>query len=183
MEADSHKLSCPSCGSTYRYSSEKIDESGYVECQNCAKRFTAYAGVGEWVSEPIDDSDAIKPSIHFLSERVEGTRIECPKCRSTYIYTDEHRLESGMVSCQNCGSDIEAVGENILIVKERTGAQTQTENWAECVIVILILLFVPWYIAIPMVICYAVYKMNQSRDQTHPDSKVISRDSEGPGLG
>jgi predicted Zn finger-like uncharacterized protein len=183
MDEDSHRLSCPSCGATYRYSIYSEDEGGFVECQNCAKRFTAYDGPDGMVTAPIDDSDAIKPSIHFLSERVEGTRIKCPKCDSTYIYTDAHRLDNGMVSCQNCGNKIEGLGESVLIVKEPAGARTQTENWAECAIVILILLFLPLIIAIPALICYGVYKMNQSRDQTHHESKVVSREAEGPGPG
>ena len=181
MTEDSHRLSCPSCGATYRYSIDKMDGSGHVECQNCGKKFMASGG--GMISTPFDDSDAIKPSIHFLSETVEGTRVKCPYCGSSYIYTDEHRLDSGMVNCQNCGTAIEVEGENVLIVKEPTGAQEQTENWTECVIIILIILFIPWPIAILLVICYAAYKILQSREQTHLDSRIVSRDAEGPGPG
>jgi predicted RNA-binding Zn-ribbon protein involved in translation (DUF1610 family) len=137
----------------------------------------------EWLSERYDDPDAIKPSIHFLSERVEGTKINCPNCGSMYVYTDKHRLESDMVSCQNCGSMIEEVGEAVLIVKEPTGAPTPTENWAECAILILLLLFLPLQFAVPIVLCYAIYKVSQSREQTYFDSKVVSRNAEGPGPG
>jgi hypothetical protein len=30
---------CPNCGAIYNYSEDKIDENGFVSCQNCAESF------------------------------------------------------------------------------------------------------------------------------------------------
>ena len=35
-------LSCPNCGATNVYFAEAIDSEGFVDCQNCGKRFHAY---------------------------------------------------------------------------------------------------------------------------------------------
>jgi transcription elongation factor Elf1 len=181
MASDRHRLKCPGCGATYMYSSDKIDQSNSVECQNCAMRFSTQSGFEGLTTEPMDDSDAIKPSIHFLSETVEGIRIKCSYCDSRYIYTDEHKLEDGRVSCQNCGSAIDAVGENVLLVKEPAPAKTQSEDWALCVIIVLIVLFVPLIIAIPLCLCIVAIKGMQSRESSDLDTKVVKRDAQGPG--
>ena len=34
-------LSCPNCGATNVYSAEAVDIEGFVDCQNCGKRFHA----------------------------------------------------------------------------------------------------------------------------------------------
>jgi predicted Zn finger-like uncharacterized protein len=174
-------LSCPSCGATYRYTSDKIDESGYVECQNCVQRFSAYAGTDEWLAIPHEDSDAIKPSIHFLATTTEGVRIKCPNCSSMYIYTDDHKLDYHTVSCQNCGSAIEYVGDNILIVKEPAPAAIQNEDWGLCVLIIIIFLFVPLIIAIPLILCIVAIKgVSSSMSSDEFDHKIVKRDAEGP---
>ncbi len=181
MTANSYRLKCPGCGATYLYSSDKIDQSSSVECQNCAMRFSTQIGSEGMTAVPMEDSDAIKPSIHFLSETVEGIKIECPNCGSKYIYTDEHKLDDGGVSCQNCGSVIDAVGEDVLLVKEPAAAGPQSEDWGLCVIIVLIFLFVPLMIAIPLIICIAAWKGMQSREPSDLDTKVVKRDTEGPG--
>ena len=180
MTSASHRLKCPSCGATYLYSSDKIDESNSIECQNCAMRFSTQIGSEGLSAAPMDDTDAIKPSIHFLSETIEGVRIKCPNCSSKYIYTDGHKLEDGRVNCQNCGSVIDAIGEDVLIVKEPGLAGTKSEDWWSCVIIILIILFVPFIIAIPLIICIVVWKGMQSREPSDMDSKVVKREAQGP---
>jgi predicted Zn finger-like uncharacterized protein len=134
------------------------------------------------IAVPKDDTDAIKPSIHFLATTTEGVRIKCPNCGSSYIYTDEHKLDDYQtVSCQNCGSAIEYVGENVLIVKEPAPAAVQTEDWSLCVLIIIILLFVPLIIAVPLILCIGIWKgTSSSRKSTELDSKVVKRDAEGP---
>jgi len=144
-------------------------------------RFSTQIGSEGLSAVPMDDTDTIKPSIHFLSETVEGIRIQCPYCDSKYIYTDEHKLEDGGVNCQNCGSAIDAVGEDVLIVKEPGPAGTQSEDWGVCVIIILIFLFVPLIIAIPLIICIAAWKGMQSREPPDLDTKVVRRDTQEPG--
>ncbi|MFW9926091.1 MAG: MJ0042-type zinc finger domain-containing protein [Candidatus Thorarchaeota archaeon] len=181
MTSNSHRLRCPSCGATYLYSLDKINDSSVVECQNCGKRFSTQAGTSGLSAAAFDDADAIKPSIHFLSETVDGVRVRCPICGSKYIYTDEHRLDGGKVSCQNCGSTIDADGENVILVKEPAPARVQTEDWGICVIIIIIILFVPWLIAIPLILCIAAWKMVQPREPSDLDTKIVKRDVEGPG--
>lgn len=181
MSSTNHRLKCPGCGATYLYSSDKIDESNSVECQNCAMRFSTQIDSVGLSSIPLDDTDAIKPSIHFLSETVEGVRIKCPNCGSKYIYTDEHKLQDGRVKCQNCGSAIDSVGEDVFLVKEPGPAVAQTENWGLCVIIILIFLFVPIIIAIPLILCIVAWKGMQSREPSDLDTKIVRRDTEGPG--
>ncbi|MHA2025746.1 MAG: hypothetical protein ACW98U_07575 [Candidatus Thorarchaeota archaeon] len=182
MTADSHRLRCPGCGATYLYSSDKIDESNSVDCQNCAMRFSTQMESDGMIAVPKDDTDAIKPSIHFLATTTEGVRIKCSNCGSSYIYTDEHKLDDYQtVSCQNCGSAIEYVGENVLIVKEPAPAAVQTEDWSLCVLIIIILLFVPLIIAVPLILCIGIWKgTSSSRKSTELDSKVVKRDAEGP---
>ncbi|MHA1950942.1 MAG: hypothetical protein ACW99G_11110 [Candidatus Thorarchaeota archaeon] len=181
MTTNSHRLRCPGCAATYLYSSDKIDESNSVECQNCALRFSTQLTSEILAPSPGDDSDAIKPSIHFLSKTVEGVRIKCPNCGSKYVYTDEHKLDQQNVSCQNCGSEIEYVGENILIVTEPAPAGTKTEDCNLCVVLILIILFVPLIFAIPLILCIGGWKVSQGRGSTDLDSKIVKRDTEGPG--
>lgn len=181
MPANSHRLRCPGCGATYLYSSDKIDQSNSVECQNCAMRFSTQIGSDGLTALPMDDTDAIKPSIHFLATTTEGVRIKCSNCGSSYIYTDEHKLDNQTVSCQNCGTAIEYVGENILIVKEPAPAAAQTEDWGLCVLIIVIILFVPLIFAIPLILCIVAWKGTQSsRESKEMDSKVVKRDAEGP---
>jgi transcription elongation factor Elf1 len=181
MTAESHRLRCPGCGATYRYSLDKIDESNSVECQNCAMRFSTQIGSDGLIATPVEDTDAIKPSIHFLASTTEGVRVKCPNCGSKYVYTDEHKLDSQTVSCQNCGSAIDYVGEAILLVKEPAPAGTQTEDWGLCAIILIIFLFVPLIIAIPLIICIVAWKGTQSyREPKDLDTKVVKRDSEGP---
>ncbi|MHA2227907.1 MAG: MJ0042-type zinc finger domain-containing protein [Candidatus Thorarchaeota archaeon] len=162
------------------YSPDKIDESNSVECQNCAMRFSTQIGPDGLSAVPKSDTDAIAPSLPFLGTSVEGIKIECPNCGSKYIYKDEHRLKDGRVNCQNCSSVIDAIGEDVLIVKEPIPAETQSENFVLCLIIIIVLLFVPLIIAIPIFVCIAVWKALQSRDSFDYDSKVISRDTQGP---
>ena len=181
MSSTNHRLKCPGCGATYLYSSDKIDQSNSVECQNCVMRFSTQIGAGGLAAVPMDDTDAIKPSIHFLSETVEGVRIECPNCGSKYIYTDEHKLQDGRVNCQNCGSAIDYVGEGVFLVKEPGPAGAQTEDWGLCVLIILIFLFVPLIIAVPLIIVIAAWKGMQSREPSDLDTKVVKRDTQGPG--
>lgn len=180
MTSAGQNLKCPSCGAIYRYSFDKIDDSNKVECQNCGKRFSTQTGTSG-LSSTADDTDAIKPSIHFLSETIDAVRVRCPICGSKYIYTDEHRLDDGRVSCQNCGSAIDADGENVILVKEPAPARVQTEDWGLCVIIILIILFVPLFIAIPLILCIAAWKMVQPREPSDLDTKIVKRDEEGPG--
>ena len=40
-EFDNSGLSCPNCGAPYVYSAEAIDSEGFMDCQNCGKRFHA----------------------------------------------------------------------------------------------------------------------------------------------
>jgi predicted Zn finger-like uncharacterized protein len=144
-------------------------------------RFSTQIGSDGLTVAPIEDTDAIKPSIHFLATTTEGVRIKCPNCGSSYIYTDEHKLDVQTVSCQNCGSAIEYVGENVLIVKEPAPEATQTEDWGLCALIIIIILFVPLIIAIPLILCIGIWKgTSSSRKSTELDSKVVKRDSEGP---
>jgi predicted Zn finger-like uncharacterized protein len=143
-------------------------------------RFHTQIGSEGLSAVPMGDADEIKPSLPFLGTSVEGIRIKCPYCGSKYIYIDEHRLEDGRVNCQNCSSVIDAVGEDVLIVKEPGPAVTRSEDFWLCCIIIIIILFVPLIIAIPMIICIAAWKVMQSKESTDMDSKVIRRDAQGP---
>ncbi len=181
MSSTNHRLKCPGCGANYLYSSDKIDESNSVECQNCTMRFSTQMGSEGISSIPLDDTDVIKPSIHFLSETVEGVRIKCPNCGSKYIYTDEHKLQDGRVNCQNCGSAIDYVGEDVFLVKEPGPARTESQDIMLCVIIIIFILFVPLIIAIPVILCTLVWNEMQTREPSDLDTKVVRRDTEEPG--
>lgn len=114
---EGYRVTCPSCGATYRYTQDKIDEDGSVECQNCALRIFTDSALGEYRAVSNDESDAIVPSRKpFLTlDTREGVKIKCPKCSAQYIYKDHQRMSDGRVHCQNCGALIDAVGEDVLV--------------------------------------------------------------------
>ena len=177
MSSAGHRLKCPRCGAVYTYTSEKIDQSSSVECQNCTMQFSIEMQTEGLEMIPIGDSDAIQPSEEFTRETVEGIRIECPSCNSKYLYKNEQISSEGKVNCQNCGKAVEAVGEDVIIVKEQTIPGT-SEDWTFVILIIIILLFVPWWLAIPLIIGILIYRDQQSGRQ---ESRIIRRDKQGPG--
>ncbi len=180
MSSAGQRLRCPNCGAVYFYSQEKIDESNSIECQNCMTRFIAQEGPQQLTGIPIDETDTLKPSIDFLSETVDGIKIKCPHCGSSYIYKDEHGIATGSVNCQNCGKAIEAVGEDVVVVKERE-VSGSSEDCVLCALIVIIFLFVPWIIALPLIVCIGLLKAQQHGVVGGQESKVIKKDDQGPG--
>ena len=175
-----YRLKCSSCGATYLYSMDKLDDNGSVECQNCAARILTDSGFGDSVRLSILDQDAIVPSRETSLPSVEGLKIKCPNCFAKYIYKDYHRLEDGRVKCQNCGMVIDAIGEDVLIFEAPMQSESSGNAAIICLLIILIL-FVPWIIAVPLIICIVMLKGindNQGRDE---DRKIVRQDAQGPG--
>ena len=154
-ELNKFRLNCPNCGATYLYSAKKIDDKGFVECQNCAKQmFVRMSDEGAVATSAEEDPMAIEPSLLDPTKSVEGIRVKCPNCGAKYIYKDEHRLEDGRVKCQNCAKFIDAVGDEVVIYRDTTvSEESDSSNAILCGVILLILLFVPFILAIPIVVC------------------------------
>ncbi|MBN2229414.1 MAG: hypothetical protein JW779_07440 [Candidatus Thorarchaeota archaeon] len=176
---DGYRIKCPSCGATYWYSTEKINDYGGVECQNCAMQISTDFGVQGYTTARTDQPDAIVPSREVFVPTSEGVKVKCPHCMAQYIYKDNQRGEDGRVHCQNCGKLIDTVGESVLVY-ETPAKSGNSENGLLICIVILLLLFVPWYIAIPALVCIAAFKGCNSMKEE--ETKVYRRDTQGPDL-
>ncbi len=157
------RLKCPSCGATYWYSSDNLDEEGSVECQNCAGRI--------FVDSMRPDSDfthsdyeAILPSRETNQSSVEGMKIKCPNCQARYIYKQHQILENNTVQCQNCGMTIDAVGEDVFIYDEQIEKEGSIDGVLICLLLI-IFLFVPWIIAIPVILCVICLRQTSKGNQ------------------
>ena len=57
-------MSCPNCGATNVYSAEAVDIEGFVDCQNCGKRFHARES-DERVETPITPRPVGTESIFY----------------------------------------------------------------------------------------------------------------------
>ncbi len=172
------RLNCSNCGATYVYSAEKIDNEGFVECQNCAKQmFVRMSEEGAVVTSAEKDPMAIEPSFVETTKSVEGVNVECPNCGAKYIYKDEQRLEDGRVKCQNCAKVIDAVGDEVVIYRDTTvSEESDSSNALMCCAILLILLFVPFIFAIPLVVCIIC-----QRDKIGGSRKTVRKRSTGPG--
>ena len=101
-------------------------------------------------------------SSRITKRRIGGIRVKCPHCKSTYIYRDEHRIVDNYVQCQNCAASIEAAGEEVVIIEESSEKDTNTCDAATIVLILVLLLFVPWIFAIPLMICILVLRTGAS---------------------
>ena len=172
------RLNCPNCGATYVYSAAKIDDEGFVECQNCAKQmFLRMSSEGAVATSAEEDSIAIEPSLVETATSVEGIKVKCPNCGATYIYKDEQRLEDGRVRCQNCAKVIDAVGDEVVIYRDTTvSEESESGNVLMCCTILLILLFVPWIFSVPLVVCIIC-----QRDRISGSRTVVRKSAAGPG--
>ncbi len=177
-ELNKFRLNCPNCGATYLYSAKKIDDEGFVECQNCAKQmFVRMSDEGAVTTFAQEDPVAIEPSSIVTTASVEGVRVKCPNCGAKYIYKDEHRLEDGRVKCQNCAKVIDAVGDEVVIYRDTTvSEESDSSNAMLCCVILVILLFVPIILAIPLVICII-----WQRDKISGGKTVVRKRAAGPG--
>ena len=107
---DGYRVKCDSCGARYFYSVDKLDEYGSVECQNCAGRIFVDSLQGH-SGVPFRNDESIRPS-KVSGQSVAGIKIKCPHCLAGYIYKEYQMLEDGKVACQNCGKNIDAIGED-----------------------------------------------------------------------
>jgi predicted Zn finger-like uncharacterized protein len=178
-ELNKFRLKCPNCGATYVYSAEKIDDEGFVECQNCAKQmFVRMSGEGAVATSAEEGPIVIEPSFVETATSVEGIKAKCPDCGAVYIYKDEQRLEDGRVKCQNCARVIEAVGYEVVIYQDTTvPEESDSSNAMLCCIILVILLLVPWFISVPLIICIFI----SQRDKISGTRKVVRKRATGPG--
>ena len=173
------RLNCPNCGATYVYSAEKIDDKGFVECQNCAKQmFVRMSDEGAVATSAEENPMSIEPSLVETATSVEGIKVKCPNCGAIYIYKDEQRLEDGRVKCQNCAKVIDAVGEEVVIYQDTMASEeSDSSNAMLCCVILVILLFVPWFISVPLIICIFI----SQRDKISGTRKVVRKRATGPG--
>jgi predicted RNA-binding Zn-ribbon protein involved in translation (DUF1610 family) len=94
--------------------------------------------------------------------KIAGIRIKCPSCGATYVYKDENKESENRVLCQNCGESIEASGEDVFIVEETTGGENAPCDVVAIVLVLVLFLFVPWILSIPIIICIFVARSRGS---------------------
>lgn len=178
-----YRLKCPACGATYWYTWEKIDEYGSVECQNCAMRIfvDSFASVETTMSKNVPD--AIVPSRKpFLTLATsEGVRVKCPNCSAQYVYKDSQRMEDGRVRCQNCNTIIDAAGSDVLVYQAPVD-KTKSEDTAMLCIILLLLLFVPLLIAVPVVICIVALRLCNPAKKEEQETFVFTEDTQGPDL-
>ncbi|MDH4212288.1 MAG: hypothetical protein OEV85_00045 [Candidatus Thorarchaeota archaeon] len=179
-----YRLKCPSCGATYWYASENIDKYGSVECQNCAMHIFVDSFLSDETTKSGDMSDAIVPSKKpFLTLATsEGVRIKCPHCSAQYIYKDSQRTEDGQVRCQNCSAIIDGVGQDVLVYQAPVDTTKSSENTALLCIIVLILLFVPLWIAAPLVICIVALKLWNPAKTEEQETMVYTEDTQGSDL-
>jgi predicted Zn finger-like uncharacterized protein len=185
-----YRIKCPSCGATYWYALEKLDEYCSVECQNCAMHISIDSAPMEYTTASGDMPDDIIPSVKpFLTLATsEGVRVKCPHCGAKYIYKDEQKLADGHVQCQNCGVTIDAVGEDVVIY-QAPSEQSKTENTLVIVmnalvviIIVLILLLLPLIIAVPVAILIAALKFCSSTKTESQETGFYTESGQGPGL-
>ncbi len=178
-ELNKFRLKCPNCGANYVYSAEKIDDEGFVECQNCAKQmFVRMSDEGAVATSAEKDPMAIEPSFVETTKSVEGVNVKCPNCGAKYIYKDEQRLEDGRVKCQNCAKVIDAVGDEVVIYQDTAvSGESEPINTMLWCAILVILLFVPIIFAIPLVICIII----SQRDRIGGSRKAVHKRSTGPG--
>jgi predicted Zn finger-like uncharacterized protein len=178
-ELNKFRLNCPNCGATYVYSAEKIDDEGFVKCQNCAKQlFVSMSDEGAAATSVEEYPLAIEPSLVETATSVEGIKVKCPNCGAIYIYNEEHRLEDGQVKCQNCAKVIAAVGDEVAIYQETAVFEkSKSSNAALCCAILVILVFVPWILSIPLVIWIFI----SQRDKVSGIRKVVRKRATGPG--
>jgi len=139
------------------------------------------SNLGGYVAVINDGSDVIVPSREPFFHSAEGVKVKCPHCMAQYIYKDYQRLEDGRAHCQNCGTVIDLVGQDVLIY-EAPAAQGGSENMALICIIVLIILFVPIIIAIPALVCIVAFKGCSSMGGKTEETKVYQRDTQGPDL-
>jgi len=178
-ELNKFRLNCPNCGATYVYSAEKINDEGFVECQNCAKQlFVCMSDEGAVVTSAEKDPIAIEPSLGDTTTSVEGMKVKCPSCGAVYIYKDEHMLEAGQVKCQNCAKVIAAVGDEVVIYQDTVVSEkSESINVVLCCAILVLLFFVPWIISVPLVVCIFLTQ----RDKVSGGEKVVRKRTTGPG--
>jgi predicted Zn finger-like uncharacterized protein len=173
------RIGCGACGATYWYPLEKIDEHGAVECQNCTERIFSDFGLQGSTTSIKGQPDVIVPSKEPFFPTAEGISVKCPHCMAQYIYKDEQRENDGRVHCQNCGKLIDAVGDSVLLYEAPAESGNSGNALLICVIVLL-LFFVPWIIALPALVCIIAIKgCTTMRDE---ETKVYRRDTQGPDL-
>lgn len=178
-ELNKFRLECPNCGATYLYSAEKIDDEGFVKCQNCARQmFVRMSDEGAVATSTEKDPMAIEPSFVETTTSVEGVNVKCPNCGAKYIYKNEQRLEDGRVTCQNCAKVIDAVGDEVVIYQDAAvSGESDSSNAMLWCVILVILLFVPFIFAIPLVICIII----SQRDKIGGSRKAVSKGATGPG--
>ena len=90
-------------------------------------------------------------------------------------------MEDGRVRCQNCNTIIDAVGSDVLVYQAPVD-RSKSEDTAILCIIVLILLFVPPLIALPIVICIVALRLWNPTKTEEQETFVFTEDTQGPDL-
>ncbi|MHA1908994.1 MAG: hypothetical protein ACW98Y_16965, partial [Candidatus Thorarchaeota archaeon] len=109
----------------------------------------------------------------------DGIQATCPYCGNTFAYTQNDLNHDGTVACRGCGSIIETKRKPLAQSTEpRTtsgpvdpifGSQTQapkkgSSGTTTAIGIVLVLLFLPLIIAIPIAVCWGLYYMSKNKN-------------------
>ena len=107
----------------------------------------------------------------------DKTQATCPYCGNTYSYSHNEMQEGGIVSCKGCGSIIETQRQP---ARQQTGYPTTSDpvfsgqpqqyrkrgpsGTSVACSIILVLLFIPLIVAIPIAVCIGLWYMSKQRN-------------------
>jgi len=124
---------------------QNADAEGYYRCQNCNSRVGA--GGIRIIGER---SQSGSSGGVVTTERIDGLSIKCPRCGATYVYFDAQRNNDGQFRCQNCAAPLSVVGEKIVVESVVTHGERGPGSGALVCIGMIMILFVPWIIVVPL---------------------------------
>jgi hypothetical protein len=131
----------------------------------------------------------------------DGTQATCPYCGNTFSYTQNDLNHDGTVACRGCGSIIETKRQPMArqgqpspshdpIFSQGTRSRTSGSTSSSATVrksgtsgtsvacgIILVLLFLPLIIAIPVAICIGLWYMSKNKETTTSSSSSSTTSS------
>lgn len=116
------------------------------------------------------------PRLEGVTMFEERTQATCPYCGSTFSYSNNEMQQDGRVPCRSCGSimetrrqpiyqstDFPTTSDPIFSGRGQTYEKKGRSGASVACGIILVLLFLPLIIAIPIAACIGLWYMSKNR--------------------
>lgn len=172
------RAECPHCKAVYTYGPHQIDEESQVACQNCGHTFAVIFSEGVTIALPVEEYEPAAPRRYVETYVSEAFKVKCPHCTASYVYQESDRTPDGFFLCQNCGKPIDAtIGSRVEIVQTVSTDVSNDGKWIPLIVVsIFFLIILPWYIALPVIVCLW---MSVYQTEVISDRKVLKKSDQG----